>query len=208
MMKPFSRIASLAMVLLLSLPAAGLAQSASAPPSAAAPAPNPPPDNAAQQRVEARIKQLHAQLHITSAQEPQWDQFAQTMRDNARDIDEAAMRRAQQFPTMTAVENMQSYEKLAEAHVQHLQKLIPTFQAVYDAMSPDQKKVADQVFRASAQAHAQARSGGNQAGARMAQVSARERHGHYWRYHGWPEHDWESEQLNHQELERLGVLPH
>ena len=77
------------------------------------------------------------------------------MRDNARDMDEAVEQRAQQFPTMTAVDNMQSYEKLAEDHVQHLQKLIPAFQALYDAMSPEQKKTADQVFRAGAEAHAQ-----------------------------------------------------
>jgi periplasmic protein CpxP/Spy len=84
------------------------------------------------------------------------------MRDNARDMDEAVEQRAQQFPTMTAVENMQSYEKLAENHVQHLQKLIPAFQSLYDAMSPEQKKTADQVFRAGAEAHAAARTGGNQ----------------------------------------------
>lgn len=170
MMKLSGRAALVAGVALMSLPGAAMAQSAATPPSASPPpsatapaAPAQPgaaaqPNAAAEQHVEARIKQLHGQLHITSAQDSQWNQFAQTMRDNARDMDEAAEQRAQQFPTMTAVDNMQSYEKLAEDHVQHLQKLIPAFQALYDSMSPEQKKTADQVFRAGAEARAQARS--------------------------------------------------
>jgi periplasmic protein CpxP/Spy len=160
MKKPFGGVALLAVAALLSVPPAALAQSGSAPaPSAAAPsAASAPSNDAALQRVEARIKQLHSQLHITAAEDPQWQQFAQTMRDNAREVDEAAMQRAQQYPTMNAVENLQSYEALAETHVQHLQKLIPAFQSLYDAMSPEQKKTADEVFRPGPQA----RNGGNQ----------------------------------------------
>jgi hypothetical protein len=56
-----------------------------------------------EERVEKHIKQLHAQLHITPAEQPQWDQFAQVMRENARDMDQAFMRRAQQYPTMNAM---------------------------------------------------------------------------------------------------------
>jgi protein CpxP len=172
MKKPSGGATFIAAVALLSLSQVVLAQSAPAPAaSAPAPAVGSPPAAAApaapsndpvQQRVEARIKQLHSQLHITAAEEPQWQQFAQTMRDNAREIDEAAMQRSQQYPTMTAVQNLQSYETLAESHAQHLQKLVPAFQSLYDAMSAEQKKTADDVFRASAQARAQAQSGGNQ----------------------------------------------
>ena len=139
-------------VAVLSMPAVALAQSAPASaPTAAAPA-----NNAVAARVEARIKQLHSQLGITQAQEPQWDKFAQTMRDNARDMDQVLAQRTQQFPSMNAVQDMQSYEQVAEAHVQHLQKLVPAFQTLYDSMSPEQKQKADQVFRARSQTHAQA----------------------------------------------------
>jgi periplasmic protein CpxP/Spy len=173
MMKLSSRAALFAGVALMALPGLAMAQSTATPPSASAPSmapPSAPPaapsaapaqpgaqpsaNAAAEQRVEARIKQLHGQLKITAAEETQWNQFAQTMRDNAREMDEEGEQRAEQFSTMTAVDDLQSYEKLAEAHVQHLQKLIPAFQALYDAMSPDQKKTADQVFRAGAEAHA------------------------------------------------------
>ena len=87
-------------------------------------------DNGVEARVEARIKDLRAKLHITPAQEPQWDQFAQVMRQNARDMNQAGMNRAQQIPSMNAVQDMKSYQQLAEAHVQRLQKLIPAFEAL------------------------------------------------------------------------------
>ena len=137
---------------LLSMPAVALAQSA----PASAPTTAAPANNAVATRVEARIKQLHSQLGITQTQEPQWEKFAQTMRDNARDMDQVLAQRTQQFASMNAVQDMQSYEQVAEAHVQHLQKLVPAFQTLYDSMSPEQKQKADQVFRARSQARAQA----------------------------------------------------
>ena len=108
----------------------------------------------AEERVERRIKELHAQLQITPAEEPQWNEFAQVMRENARDMDQAFMQRAQQFPTMNAVQNMQSYEQISEEHAQRVQKLVPAFQKLYDAMPDQQKQLADQVFRANAEKHA------------------------------------------------------
>ena len=65
------------------------------------------------------------------------------------------MHRAEQFPTMNAVQNMESYEQIAEAHAQHLQKLVPAFQNLYNAMPDQQKQLADQVFRANVEKQAQ-----------------------------------------------------
>jgi hypothetical protein len=154
-----NRLTALAVAALLSVPAAALAQSAQTrgpAPSAAAPAAGKAASaSGAAARVEQRIKELRAQLKITPAEETQWQQFAQTMRDNARDMDQALMQRAQQFPSMNAVEDMQSYEQIAEAHVQHLQKLLPAFQNLYTAMSPEQKTGADEIFRARAESRTQ-----------------------------------------------------
>jgi periplasmic protein CpxP/Spy len=158
-----SYLASAAMAALLALPGAALAQSTSAPvtPSPAASASplaaQPAPGNNAEQRVETHIRQLHAQLRITPAERPQWDQFAQVMRENARDMDQAFMQRARQYPTMNAVQNMQSYEQIAEAHAQHLQKLVPAFDTLYNAMPEQQKQLTDQVFRANAETNQQKR---------------------------------------------------
>ena len=105
-----SHLASAAVVALLALSAAALAQPAQSPaptaPPAAASSPmtsQPVPGKNMEERVENHIKQLHAQLQITPAEQPQWDQFAQVMRENARDMDQAFMQRAQQYPTMNAM---------------------------------------------------------------------------------------------------------
>ena len=160
----FNHLASVAVAVLLALPGAALAQSAQ-PPGAPATTP-PPPGNTtspmaghpvagknAEERVENRIKELHAQLRITPAEEPQWNQFADVMRENAREMDQTLMQRAQQFSTMNAVQNLQSYAQLAEEHAQRVQKLVPAFENLYNAMPEQQKQIADQVFRGNAEKH-------------------------------------------------------
>lgn len=161
-----NRLALAPVAALLFLPAATLAQSSQAPapaapqgapPPAAASSPiagHPVPGKTAAERVEHRINELHAQLRITPTEQQQWDQFAAVMRENARDMDQAFMQRAQQFPSMNAVQNMESYEQIAEAHAQHLQKLVPAFQNLYNTMPDQQKRLADQVFRANAEQRA------------------------------------------------------
>ena len=112
-------------------------------PKAAAPKPA-----SVTERVEQHITHLHAQLHITPAQQAQWDQFAQVMRDNAKDMNQTLEQRGAGFASMNAAENMQSYAQIAQQHAQDTQKLATAFQALYGAMSDDQKKNADAVFRA------------------------------------------------------------
>ncbi len=165
-------LASAAIVALLALPGVALAQPAQSaapavPPAAASSSPmtsHPVPGKTIAERVENHIKELRAQLHITPAEQPQWEQFAQVMRDNARDMDQAFMQRAQQYPTMNAVQNMQSYEQIAEAHAQHLQKLVPAFDNLYNAMPVQQQKLADQLFRANAEKHAEHKTGAGHKG--------------------------------------------
>jgi periplasmic protein CpxP/Spy len=102
----------------------------------------------AEERVEQHITQLHAQLRITPAQQPQWDQFAQVMRDNAKNMDQVLEQRAAGFATMDAAEDMQSYAQVAQQHAQDTQKLATTFQTLYGSLSDEQKKNADAVFHA------------------------------------------------------------
>jgi LTXXQ motif family protein len=100
-----------------------------------------------EQLAEQRSADLRARLHITPQQQSQWDQFAQVMRDNAKDLDQAYQQRAASFNAMNAVENMQSYAQIEQARAQDLQKLVPAFQALYASLSDDQKKQADELFR-------------------------------------------------------------
>ena len=158
-----NRLAPTALAALFSLSATALAQSSQAPvsatpqgaaPPAAASSPmagHPVPGKNAQERVEHRISELHAQLRITPAERQQWDQLAEVMRENARDMDQVVIQRAQQVQSMDALQNMQSYEQMAKAHAQHVEKLVTAFKTLYDTMPDQQKRVADQVFRENAE---------------------------------------------------------
>jgi periplasmic protein CpxP/Spy len=164
-----SYLASAALAVLLALPIAVLAQSNSSPSTTSPPSPSatasPPSSNAApgtaEQLVDEHIRQLHAQLRITPAEQPQWDRFAEIMRQNARAMDQEFAERRQQFATMNALQNMQSYEKIAEAHAQQLQRLVPAFENLYNAMPEQQKRLTDQVFRENAEARRRTQTGSN-----------------------------------------------
>lgn len=154
----FAGVVALTAVLLI-VPA--LAQTTSpppAPPSAPAPAPSTKapakPMSHHMSAVDARIRSLHARLHITAAQEPQWEQVAAAMRENAATIDKMARERNAKLRTMNAVENLQTYAAIADAHADGLKKLAPAFDSLYQAMSPAQQKNADAVFRAIAEHYA------------------------------------------------------
>jgi protein CpxP len=117
------------------------------------------PGETMQSLVERRIADLHSKLHITNDQGQQWNQFAQTMRDNAKAMDSAYQQRAEKLNTMSAVDNMQSFAQIEQQRSQDMQKLVPAFQTLYASLSDQQKSTADQLFRnyaASAQSHRQA----------------------------------------------------
>ena len=97
-------------------------------------------------RVETRIKELHRKLKITAAQESQWNAFAEVMRDNAEAVDAVLKERSENLHAMNAVEDLRSYQRLADAHADGLKKLVPAFEALYNTMSDDQKKNADAEF--------------------------------------------------------------
>jgi hypothetical protein len=120
-----------------------LAQASQAP-ATTQPAPEPADVNAA---VEARIKELHNKLDITAAQQTQWDNLVQVMRDNAKAMMDLQKQRAQDAKSMTAVDAVKSYAAVIEAHEAGMNKFVPAFQSLYDSMSEAQKKTADAMFR-------------------------------------------------------------
>ncbi len=144
-----------------------LAAYAAAPMAGGAAAPTPPakvgdlatpkaefsPGHNMAARVERRLTSLHAKLQITAAQAPQWNAFALVMRDNAQRMDKAFLGRIQAMPTMSAAQNMQSYADVAKEHARDMEKLAPTFLALYNTMSSSQKATADQMFRNQAALH-------------------------------------------------------
>ncbi len=102
--------------------------------------------------VEQRITNLHTALKITPAQDAQWNAVAQDMRENAAAMDKlVAETRTTPPQSMTAVADLQMYQKFAQAHVDGLKNLLSHFEAFYAAMPDAQKKVADEVFRSTRQ---------------------------------------------------------
>jgi glutamine synthetase adenylyltransferase len=100
--------------------------------------------------VEQRIASLHAALQITAQEETDWNGVAQAMRDNAAAMQKLGATDTATAPqTMTAVDDLKTYQKFAQAHVDGLKTLTSSFETLYNAMPDSQKKVADQVFLSS-----------------------------------------------------------
>ncbi|HLJ63555.1 MAG TPA: Spy/CpxP family protein refolding chaperone [Stellaceae bacterium] len=99
-------------------------------------------------RVEARIKALHDRLRVTDAQSNLWDAVAQAMRDDANTMHDlvAARRAAAKTKPMTAVDDLNSYHEITQAHADGVKKLATAFAMLYDTMTPEQKQNADTVF--------------------------------------------------------------
>jgi hypothetical protein len=96
--------------------------------------------------VEKHIRVLHTKLAITAAEEPQWAQVAQTMRDSATELDKAIDKRQAIVASATAPDNLNAYGDIAQAHADGVKKLAAAFSTLYESMPDDQKKIADDVF--------------------------------------------------------------
>jgi periplasmic protein CpxP/Spy len=100
-----------------------------------------------EERVEARIKNMHGKLKITQTQEDKWTKVAQVMRDNAKSMDVLTQARFEHAKTMTAVDDLKSYGEITDAHADGIKKFTPVFATLYASMSDAQKKEADALFR-------------------------------------------------------------
>lgn len=100
-------------------------------------------------RVEARIKDMHAKLKITPPQEEQWTKVAKVMRNNAKTMDALTQARFEksQSKTITAVDDLKSYGEITDAHADGIKKFTPVFATLYGSMSDAQKADADALFR-------------------------------------------------------------
>ena len=96
--------------------------------------------------VEAHINAMRRQLHITPAEETQWNALAQVMRDNAHAIADLREEGTEQAKSMTAIEHIKAYAAITDAQAAGIHKFLPAFQALYDTMSDAQKKSADALF--------------------------------------------------------------
>ena len=97
--------------------------------------------------TETQIKQLQRSLNLTESQEALWSDLTLVMRENAKEMDARSKERAENIKEMNAVERMKFHSQTTEAHLEQMKKLLPPFEALYNSMSDDQKKITDTTFR-------------------------------------------------------------
>lgn len=102
---------------------------------------------------EKHIKDLHAKLKITADEETLWATVAGTMRSNTIAIDTAVDKREELLVSATAIDDLNAYAGIAQAHADSVKKLSVSFAPLYAAMPDAQKKIADTVFTQRASKH-------------------------------------------------------
>ena len=100
-----------------------------------------------QARVDQRIQAMRTALDVTPNEEAAFNHFAHVMRENATAMDNLLHQRMSDVRSMNALENMRSYEQLANQHAEDVRRLTAAFETFYDKLSPEQKQQADQMFR-------------------------------------------------------------
>ena len=106
----------------------------------------------ASERVEARLAYIQTALKITSAQQSQWESFANILRKHARDMDERIQqRRAQgaQRPdpgSVTAIDRLERTQQRMAARYHRLGEVITAAKPLYAVLSPEQKQAADEML--------------------------------------------------------------
>jgi protein CpxP len=105
------------------------------------------PTDSKAETVEQRIDTLHTQLKITPDLESKWNGVAQAMRENAASMEKLVAEKRETAPqSMTAVDDLQTYQQFAQQHLDGLKNLTSAFKSLYSAMNDQQKKNADEVF--------------------------------------------------------------
>jgi hypothetical protein len=98
------------------------------------------------EHVEGRVAFLKAELKITDAQLPQWNGFAQAVRDNATAMQgmQGGMMAMNQAATLP--DKLAAREKMMSARLEAVSKLRAAAEPLYAALSADQKKTADEIM--------------------------------------------------------------
>ena len=98
-------------------------------------------------RLDQHIDRMKSELKITPAQEPQFNKFAQALRDNAAERQKVfADLRGNRDQNRSAVDRMEAGVKLTQLRVQQDQRSLDAFRPLYASLSADQKQAADKLF--------------------------------------------------------------
>lgn len=93
-------------------------------------------------RADQKLTQLKTDLKLTAQQEPLWQAFAEQVRAEAGKGMQA-MRDTAQDLSLAAPERMARQTALMKERVATMESVNASFTRLYDALTPDQKRVAD-----------------------------------------------------------------
>jgi hypothetical protein len=104
------------------------------------------------QHIDGRLAFLKTEIKITPDQEQLWDAFASTIRDNAQSMQD----RCSEMMSQTENKDEQSWpplperldkrEQMLEAKLEALRSTNKALKPLYDALSDEQKKSADELI--------------------------------------------------------------
>ena len=98
------------------------------------------------QHIEGQIAYYKAELKITDAQAPQWNAFADALRNSAKRLQEAVAKNMQPNEALTAPEQMERRIAMLSAQLDAMQPVLTVAKPLYAALSDDQKKIADELM--------------------------------------------------------------
>ena len=94
------------------------------------------------QHLEGRMASVRTKLKLTDEQMPQWNAFADAMRNNARRMIEMHAKMAP-AASLSAPDHLDRMEKMTAGMMAAAQSTKAAFMPLYSVLSAEQKKVAD-----------------------------------------------------------------
>lgn len=98
------------------------------------------------EHIEGQLAFFKTELKITDAQTPLWNAFAETIRGNATRLRQAMMQGMEAKAVATAPEQMERRVTMLTAQLDAMRAVQVTAKPLYDALSDEQKKTADELM--------------------------------------------------------------
>ena len=99
--------------------------------------------------AEGKLAFLKSWLGITEAQSGPWNTFADVVRAQAKSLAESQQKRmpASGQPELSLPQWVDLHLETMEEHLAAMKKIKPAFDALYQALTPEQRQKADQLIR-------------------------------------------------------------
>jgi hypothetical protein len=97
-------------------------------------------------RVEGRLAFIKAELKITEAQTPAWNELASAVRAAAKQHNDRMRAAFKDGPDRTLLERLDLHEQLMTARLEEIKQVKGSLKALYAQLSDEQKREADHLM--------------------------------------------------------------